>query len=325
MMLGLFVGSFSLATRISWLYVIEAIGGALLGGINNLAGVIEQFFDSRTEHKRLRLEQREKMRAERDAKRIAAKLEKDQQRAERQRAKEAQRRQEKQDKPVPVIEPAAPKTPLIDNPLPVLKTAAVNAISKPAKKVKATKKADKDKQFKLFEATGDSELPPLSLLDEPRQQTSGFTEIELTAMSRLLEERLSEFKVEAEVVAVQPGPVITRFELELAPGTKASKVSGLSRDIARSMSLVSVRVVEVIRGKSTIGLEIPNENREVVQLSEIIRSKRYDENKSPLALALGKDIGGQPVVADLAKMPHLLVAGTTGSGKSVGVNSMLVS
>lgn len=127
------------------------------------------------------------------------------------------------------------------------------------------------------------------------------------------------------MVAVQPGPVITRFELQPAAGVKASRISGLSTDLARSLSVIAVRIVEVIPGKSTVGLEIPNENREIVALSEILRSELFDANKSPLTMALGKDIGGGPVMADLAKMPHLLVAGTTGSGKSVGVNAMLLS
>jgi S-DNA-T family DNA segregation ATPase FtsK/SpoIIIE len=131
--------------------------------------------------------------------------------------------------------------------------------------------------------------------------------------------------VEAEVVAVLPGPVITRFELRPAPGVKVSQISNLSKDLARALSAVSVRVVEVIPGKSVVGLEIPNEKREIVTLGEIIKSKPYDETASPLALALGKDIGGVPIVADLARMPHLLIAGTTGSGKSVGINAMVLS
>ncbi len=170
-----------------------------------------------------------------------------------------------------------------------------------------------------------SVLPPLSLLDAPKPQSEGFTEAELENLSRLLEEKLAEFRIEVEVVAVQPGPVITRFEMQPAPGIKASRITNLSQDLARSLSIVSVRVVEVIPGKSTIGIEIPNDKREIVVLSEIIQSPHYAGKESVLTLALGKDISGQVVTADLGKMPHLLVAGTTGSGKSVGVNSMLVS
>ena len=131
-------------------------------------------------------------------------------------------------------------------------------------------------------------------------------------MSRLVELKLRDFNVEAEVVAVYPGPVITLFELQLAPGTKASKITNLSKDLARALSTISVRVVEVIPGKSVIGLEIPHEHRETVYLSEVLQSEAYDVAKSPLTLALGKDIAGNPSVADLAKMPHVLVAGTTG-------------
>ena len=177
----------------------------------------------------------------------------------------------------------------------------------------------------LYVDVPDSDLPPISLLDAPEPQRPGFSDSELEALSRLLEEKLAEFRIAVEVVAVHPGPVITRFEMQLAPGIKASRVTGLAQDIARSMSLVSVRVVEVIAGKSTIGIEVPNEHREIVQLSEMLLSRQYVEKKSPLTLALGKDISGHSVTADLGRMPHLLVAGTTGSGKSVAVNSMLIS
>jgi len=194
------------------------------------------------------------------------------------------------------------------------------------KKIAIKQRAPADqKQTKLFLDVPDSDLPPLSLLDAPEPQRPGFSDVELEALSRLLEEKLAEFRIAVEVVAVHPGPVITRFEMQLAPGIKASRITGLSQDIARSMSLVSVRVVEVIAGRSTIGIEVPNDHREIVQLSEMIQSAEYAEKASPLTLALCKDISGQSVTADLGRMPHLLVAGTTGSGKSVAVNSMLIS
>lgn len=151
------------------------------------------------------------------------------------------------------------------------------------------------------------------------------TQESLDAMSRLLELKLKDFGVEVNVVEVHPGPVITRFEIEPAPGTKASKITNLASDLARSLAVVSVRVVEVIPGKTVMGIEIPNDDRETVFFSEIISSKVFDEAPSPVSLALGHDISGRPVVVDLAKMPHLLVAGTTGSGKSVGINAMLLS
>jgi S-DNA-T family DNA segregation ATPase FtsK/SpoIIIE len=193
------------------------------------------------------------------------------------------------------------------------------------KKIAIRPRIADQKQAKLFLDVPDSDLPPLSLLDPPEPQRPGFSDSDLEALSRLLEEKLAEFRITVEVVAVHPGPVITRFEMQLAPGIKASRITGLSQDIARSMSLVSVRVVEVIAGKSTIGIEVPNDHREVVQLTEMLQSSQYIEKQSPLTLALGKDISGQSVTADLGRMPHLLVAGTTGSGKSVAVNSMLIS
>jgi S-DNA-T family DNA segregation ATPase FtsK/SpoIIIE len=168
-------------------------------------------------------------------------------------------------------------------------------------------------------------MPSIDLLDRPDKAKNPINREELEQVSRLVETILLDFKVQAQVVAVYPGPVITRFELDLAPGMKVSKISALSKDLARALSAISVRVVEVIPGKSVIGLELPNKHREIVHLSEVISCPAFEESSSPLAMVLGKDIAGEPVVVDLAKMPHLLVAGTTGSGKSVGVNTMIVS
>jgi S-DNA-T family DNA segregation ATPase FtsK/SpoIIIE len=170
------------------------------------------------------------------------------------------------------------------------------------------------------------QVPSLDLLDPPElHQEQGYSDDQLEMMSRLLEDKLKDFGVLAEVVEVNPGPVITRFELQPAPGVKASKITNLAKDLARSMAVLSVRVVEVIPGKSVVGIEIPNESRQTVRLSEVLNSKPYKEASSKLTLGLGNDIAGNPVVVNLAKMPHLLVAGTTGSGKSVGVNAMLLS
>ncbi|WP_455566975.1 DNA translocase FtsK 4TM domain-containing protein [Rheinheimera aquimaris] len=169
------------------------------------------------------------------------------------------------------------------------------------------------------------ELPSLALLDRPDKAVNPIDPADLERVSRLVEAKLLDFNVEAKVVGVHPGPVVTRFELDLAPGVKVSKITGLSKDLARSLSAISVRVVEVIPGKSYIGLELPNQHREIVRLSEVIGDEIFDNSKSPLTMVLGKDIAGKSVVADLAKMPHLLVAGTTGSGKSVGVNVMICS
>ena len=188
-----------------------------------------------------------------------------------------------------------------------------------------SERAEKERQVPLFDPPSEGELPPLSLLDDPPEQVSGYSDDALEAMSRLVEIKLKDFGIEVEVVSVSPGPIITRFELDPAPGVKVSQISSLAKDLARSLSVVSVRVVEVIPGKSFVGLEIPNENRELVTLGEILKSRAYDEMASPLTLALGKDIGGNSVVADLARMPHLLIAGTTGSGKSVAINAMVLS
>jgi S-DNA-T family DNA segregation ATPase FtsK/SpoIIIE len=178
-------------------------------------------------------------------------------------------------------------------------------------------------QGALFEA---GELPSLSLLRRSEGvQETGYSAANLEDMSRLLERKLADFGVKIEVVAVSPGPVITRFEFQPAPGVKASKITNLARDLARSLAMTSVRVVEVIPGKSVMGLEVPNENRAMVHLGDVLASQEFQSMSSPLSLALGHDIAGDPVMADVAKMPHLLVAGTTGSGKSVGVNSMLIS
>ncbi len=170
-----------------------------------------------------------------------------------------------------------------------------------------------------------SPLPPGDLLDPAPAGKGGYSQDVLATMSRQLEEKLGDFGVQVQVEAVQPGPVITRFELLPAAGVKVSQISNLAKDLARALSVISVRVVEVIPGKSTVGLEIPNEQRDVIALSELIGSQEYARSDAPLTVALGKDIGGNPVVADLAKMPHLLVAGTTGSGKSVGINAMILS
>jgi len=202
------------------------------------------------------------------------------------------------------------KKPRIEPTLPTLETSV---------------RAEKERQVPLFEPAEAGELPPLALLDSPPEQKQGWTKDSLEAMSRLVELKLKDFGIDVEVKSVSPGPVITRFELDPAPGVKGSQIANLAKDLARSLSVVSVRIVEVIPGTSFVGLEIPNENRQLVTLGEILKSRAYDDMASPLTLALGKDIGGDSVVADLARMPHLLIAGTTGSGKSVGINAMVLS
>ncbi|MBL4822468.1 MAG: DNA translocase FtsK 4TM domain-containing protein [Colwellia sp.] len=201
-----------------------------------------------------------------------------------------------------------------------------NALENNKPTVELVKSTDAN-QVNLVPTTAEKFLgmPSIDLLDRPDKAKNPINREELEQVSRLVEAKLLDFKIQAQVVAVYPGPVITRFELDLAPGVKVSKISALAKDLARALSAISVRVVEVIPGKSVIGLELPNKHREIVYLSEVISCPAFEESSSPLAMVLGKDIAGEPVVVDLAKMPHLLVAGTTGSGKSVGVNTMIVS
>ncbi len=193
------------------------------------------------------------------------------------------------------------------------------------REVKPSARIEKEKQVPLFLAESEGELPPLALLDQVKRSEGGYTKEALEAISRLVEIKLRDFGIDVEVVAVYPGPVVTLFELRLAPGLKVSRITNLSKDLARALSTTSVRVVEVIPGKSVIGLEIPNEQREMVYLSEVLKSEVYDKAKSPLTMALGKNIAGHPEVADLSKMPHVLIAGTTGAGKSVAINAMVLS
>lgn len=200
-------------------------------------------------------------------------------------------------------------------------------ITEPDKKSMAKgNRIEKEKQIPLFvERDPKNNLPALSLLDLPTETKHKMAPEALEAMARLVEFKLKEFNIEAKVIEVFPGPIITRYELQPAPGVKGAQVLNLSKDLARSLAVQSVRVVDVIPGKPYIGVEIPNDHREMVRLIEILQSKAYEKSSSPLTMALGKDISGLPVVADLGKMPHLLVAGTTGSGKSVAVNAMIIS
>jgi S-DNA-T family DNA segregation ATPase FtsK/SpoIIIE len=262
----------SLFTGLSWLDVMDSIGGSVLNGVQRLrafAAVIQERAIARQ--------------------------------AQEQRQKDFRIQRKKEVKK---------KAPRIEPVLPTLQTGT---------------RVEKERQAQMFEPIGVGELPALSILDDPAAHVPGYSAEALEAMSRLVELKLRDFGVDVEVVSVHPGPVITRFELDLAAGVKVSQISNLAKDLARSLSTISVRVVEVIPGKSTVGLEIPNESRELVTLGEILRSKAYEDLNSPLTLALGKDISGNSVVADLQRMPHLLIAGTTGSGKSVAINAMVLS
>jgi len=249
----------------------------------------------------------------------------------KQRAEKLSRQREKKDK----IEPEFNEAQLFKTrkQAPVVKKQAVkeNDFSTPLKinpRFKTAKKSErvnKDKQTQLFSHDAIDCLPSLSLLDEALPFEHITSPESLADTSRHIEEKLKDYKLIVKVVSISQGPVITRFEIQLAAGIKVSQITNLSKDLARAMRVVSIRVVEVIAGKSTVGIEIPNEHREIVYFSDVLGAKEFADTKAAIPLGLGHDISGQPIVADLAKMPHLLVAGTTGSGKSVGVNSMILS
>ncbi len=198
-------------------------------------------------------------------------------------------------------------------------------IEQPLIEVRQSARVSEEKQVPLFPDMPDSSLPPLHLLDQPVHEVEMLSADTLEFTSRLIERKLKDFCVEVKVVAAYPGPVITRYEIEPAVGVKGSQITSLVRDLARALSVVSIRVVETIPGKSYMALELPNPKRQMVRLSEILSSQDYAAMNSPLTMAMGKDISGKPVVADLGKMPHVLVAGTTGSGKSVAINAMILS
>ncbi|MBB87001.1 MAG: cell division protein FtsK [Xanthomonadales bacterium] len=281
MFLTILVAAAPLSLAFSWLAIMDAIGGGLLGLVQRL---------------RSRMAERAARRAE-----------------DKKKTKPAVTAP----KPPPVLPPADPPKSKRK-----AKKKTASAVE-PANQLPLPMDADASgAAVPTFEG---NPLPSSEMLDPPRASTHAYTTEELDQMSREVETRLAEFGVTVEVVAATPGPVITRFELEPAPGVKVSQVSNLSKDLARALSAVAVRVVEVIPGKSVIGLEIPNQHRELVALRGILENASYGRSESPLTMALGKDIGGQAVVANLGKMPHLLVAGTTGSGKSVAVNVMILS
>ena len=272
LLLALLLTGFTFFTGVSWLAVMDTVGGFVLNAWRQGAMLLGDAVERR-EANRMKQERQEVIKKEQERKR---------------------------DKPPPVIEKKEPT-------------------------IRISERVEKERQMPLLDIEPNTELPPLGLLDPPKPSGKALSTEALQAMSVQVERKLADFGVSAEVTAVHPGPVVTLFELQLAPGTKASKVTNLSKDLARALSVVSVRVVEVIPGKTVIGLEIPNEYREMVYLSEVLRSEAYEHSRSPLTLALGKDIVGEPVVADLARMPHALIAGTTGSGKSVAVNAMILS
>ncbi|WP_213663963.1 DNA translocase FtsK [Stutzerimonas stutzeri] len=306
-LLALFLFGLTVFTDLSWFKVMDLTGKITLDLIELIQSFFSRWWSARAERKQLVAQLRE---VDDVVSEVAAPMVRD--RRERAKVKEriierdealARHMSERDKRVAPVIAPPPPPK-----------------ASEPSKRVL------KEKQATLFvDPLVEGSLPPISLLDAAEKQQKQYSPESLEAMSRLLEIKLKEFGVEVVVESVHPGPVITRFEIQPAAGVKVSRISNLAKDLARSLAVISVRVVEVIPGKTTVGIEIPNEDRQIVRFSEVLSSAPYDDAKSPVTLALGHDIGGKPVIADLAKMPHLLVAGTTGSGKSVGVNAMILS
>lgn len=312
-----FIITLSTGLGFSWLMVAERLGYFVLTGLGGLLGGSRA---AQTKHP----ETVEGLSATPPAQAPTRKQKRAEKKAEKKNARKKEEKHRKASKKGR-IEPtlaALPVTPTADK-------AARRAASKRARTAQLNLPMDDTEAVDVpkYDPAKDSPLPPTTLLDPARESLNGSEADEkvLQRMSEELEQHLSDFNVQAKVVAVDPGPVITRFEVDPAPGVKVSQISNLAKDLARAMSTTSVRVVEVIPGKSVVGLEIPNVHREIVALREIVESSRYQSSSSPLTIALGKDIGGGPVTADLGKMPHLLVAGTTGSGKSVAINAMILS
>ncbi|MDH1571822.1 MULTISPECIES: DNA translocase FtsK [Pseudomonas] len=322
MFIALFLFGLTVFTDLSWFKVMDMTGKITLDLFELVQGAANRWWEARNERKRLEAQLREVDEPRFDSapaateKREPAKAQLRERIGERDeppaRAVVAQR------EPVVPRETVVPREPSI---APVIMPPAA-----PAKAVEPSKRVMKEKQAPLFvDSAVEGTLPSISILDPAEQKKIEYSPESLAGVGQLLEIKLKEFGVEVSVDSIHPGPVITRYEIQPAAGVKVSRIANLAKDLARSLAVTSVRVVEVIPGKTTVGIEIPNENRQMVRFSEVLSTPQYDEQKSPVTLALGHDIGGKPVITDLAKMPHLLVAGTTGSGKSVGVNAMILS
>ncbi|MFP0195614.1 MULTISPECIES: DNA translocase FtsK [Pseudomonas] len=304
--IALFLFGLTVFTDLSWFKVMDVTGKITLDLFELFQGAINRWWSARTERKQLVAQLREVDDRVHDVvaptvtdKREQAKVK--ERLIEREQAL-SKHMSEREKQVPPVIAPAPVKAP------------------EPSKRVQ------KEKQVPLFvDSAVEGTLPPISILDPAEKKQLNYSPESLAAVGHLLEIKLKEFGVEVTVDSIHPGPVITRYEIQPAAGVKVSRIANLAKDLARSLAVTSVRVVEVIPGKTTVGIEIPNEDRQIVRFSEVLSTPEYDNFKSPVTLALGHDIGGKPVITDLAKMPHLLVAGTTGSGKSVGVNAMILS
>lgn len=318
MFIALFLFGLTVFTDLSWFKVMDVTGKITLDLFELFQGAANRWWAARNERKRLVAQLREA--DERDYEAAAPVV------PERREPAKARERIIDRDPPLskPIVErepaPASAPAPA-PAPAPVIMPAPAMA-----KAPEPSKRVQKEKQAPLFvDSAIEGTLPPISILDPAEKKQVNYSPESLAGVGQLLEIKLKEFGVEVSVDSIHPGPVITRYEIQPAAGVKVSRIANLAKDLARSLAVTSVRVVEVIPGKTTVGIEIPNEDRQIVRFSEVLSSPQYDEAKSPVTMALGHDIGGKPVITDLAKMPHLLVAGTTGSGKSVGVNAMILS
>lgn len=328
MFIALFLFGLTVFTDLSWFKVMDLTGKITLDLFELVQGAASRWWEARTERKRLEAQLREvddpvfDLGGKGDRREPAkAQL--------RERAEPVMTRDEPPARPVVPREVAVARESVVPRETVVARTQPAAPVIIPPTADKApepSKRVMKEKQAPLFiDSAVEGTLPSISILDPAEQKKIEYSPESLAGVGQLLEIKLKEFGVEVAVDSIHPGPVITRYEIQPAAGVKVSRIANLAKDLARSLAVTSVRVVEVIPGKTTVGIEIPNENRQMVRFSEVLSSPQFDENKSPVTLALGHDIGGKPVITDLAKMPHLLVAGTTGSGKSVGVNAMILS
>lgn len=306
MFIALFLFGLTVFTDLSWFKVMDVTGKITLDLLELFQGAANRWWSARVDRKRMVAQLRE---VDTRVNEVVAPSTPDRREQAKVKERLIEREQvltkhmsDREKQVPPVIAPAPPKAP------------------EPSHRVQ------KEKQAPLFvDSAVEGTLPPISILDPAEKKQLNYSPESLAAVGHLLEIKLKEFGVEVSVDSIHPGPVITRYEIQPAAGVKVSRISNLAKDLARSLAVTSVRVVEVIPGKTTVGIEIPNEDRQIVRFSEVLSTPEYDNFKSPVTLALGHDIGGKPVITDLAKMPHLLVAGTTGSGKSVGVNAMILS
>lgn len=319
MFIALFLFGLTVFTDLSWFKVMDMTGKITLDLFELVQGAANRWWEARNERKRLVAQLREVDEPVFDVAPMAAEK-REPAKPQQPQPQPRERSVERDETP---IRPALAREPAVSREQP---TAPVIIAPTPAKPAEPSKRVMKEKQAPLFvDSAVEGTLPSISILDPAEQKKIEYSPESLAGVGQLLEIKLKEFGVEVSVDSIHPGPVITRYEIQPAAGVKVSRIANLAKDLARSLAVTSVRVVEVIPGKTTVGIEIPNENRQMVRFSEVLATPQYDEQKSPVTLALGHDIGGKPVITDLAKMPHLLVAGTTGSGKSVGVNAMILS